>query len=285
MKATYPLEVILIMIYTKKVGKLAYFFIKAFVMYYEYLIASIQIISEALPISSSTHVLWLMMLLEKYHRSIPAICYTKAYEFIMHIPTVMVICVYFLPRIVTHLFYLPVSTIKQYVFFILCSNSITVMLYPFMKSGISNYISPWFGLGITSLLLLISPFFTGSRTNMTMVDASIIGFAQGCALLPGISRLAVTLVIAQARGLSPQISFIYTCLLQLPLFGAAGLYGLWCFKDAPFSYSFFGIVMISLAMLLALGAMYIVERCTRERKLWYFGIYVIFVMVLARIFI
>jgi len=76
------------------------------------------------------------------------------------------------------------------------------------------------------IALLITAFFVwlirnlyGTKENeqVTMRDAIIIGMAQACALIPGISRSGTTIVAAMLLGLKRETALRYSFLLYIPI--------------------------------------------------------------------
>lgn len=56
-----------------------------------------------------------------------------------------------------------------------------------------------------------------NRSEFSVITFAIIGFAQGIALLPGISRLALTTVVGCYMGFSLFNAFIFSWLVMIPL--------------------------------------------------------------------
>jgi undecaprenyl-diphosphatase len=59
--------------------------------------------------------------------------------------------------------------------------------------------------------------------SLTMIDAGLIGLAQACALVPGVSRSGSTIAIAMLLGLRRESAARFTFLLAIPaILGAGG---------------------------------------------------------------
>ena len=95
---------------------------------------------------------------------------------------------------------------------------------------------------VTSLLLLLGSMASRrlaektrtdaqsvGRTRMNVADAVVVGLAQFCAVLPGISRSGSTLAAGQLRGVNKQKALDYTFILAIPSILAAAVLEL---KDA-----------------------------------------------------
>ncbi len=80
---------------------------------------------------------------------------------------------------------------------------------------------------VTGLYLLLSWFRregNKDRETMPLLDAALIGVAQGFAVLPGLSRSASTIAVGLLLGLAARWSADFTFLLAIPaILGAAGL--------------------------------------------------------------
>ncbi len=86
----------------------------------------------------------------------------------------------------------------------------------------------------TSLAVVAVIMFVADRkgakvreiASVTMTDALIVGAAQACALVPGVSRSGATMTAALFIGLTRPASARFSFLLGIPAIGAAGLYEL-----------------------------------------------------------
>jgi undecaprenyl-diphosphatase len=56
-------------------------------------------------------------------------------------------------------------------------------------------------------------------------DALLIGLAQACALVPGVSRSGITITAGRFLGLTPEAAARFSFLLAVPIIAAAGSYG------------------------------------------------------------
>jgi undecaprenyl-diphosphatase len=67
------------------------------------------------------------------------------------------------------------------------------------------------------------PKGTKTRAEMTWLDAALVGLAQGCAVIPGISRSGSSISAGLARGLDRETAFKYSFLASLPAIAGAFL--------------------------------------------------------------
>ena len=93
------------------------------------------------------------------------------------------------------------------------------------------------GLGFmgTALALVASTFARrGDREHPSVLGALAIGFAQGLAVLPGLSRSGSTIALALFLGVRPARAFALSMLMSLPaIVGAIGLEARHAFGSEP----------------------------------------------------
>ena len=194
-----------------------------------YLWISSQIIVEVLPISSSSHLLFMELLFKKY-RNFDITAYFERYKiskktiyYFLHWPTFIVILLYFWPQLFSILFGCTFFNCKPFVW-VVVADGITAFFF-LLAQRIPIPFSLGLGLIITAASLFYTAFCTGNKEliNWDLRDAFILGCAQSIAILPGISRLAFTCAVGCWLGYSLIDAFFLSWLLQLPLMAAACL--------------------------------------------------------------
>jgi undecaprenyl-diphosphatase len=63
--------------------------------------------------------------------------------------------------------------------------------------------------------------------SIGMRDALLIGLAQACALVPGVSRSGITITAGRFLGFSPEAAARFSFLLAVPIIAAAGSFGIY----------------------------------------------------------
>jgi undecaprenyl-diphosphatase len=90
-------------------------------------------------------------------------------------------------------------------------------------------------LGVVAIVMYVADRRGGGQRDLravTLADALLVGVAQACALVPGVSRSGATITAALFLGLRRAEAARFSFLLGIPAIGAAGLYEL---KDAAHS--------------------------------------------------
>ena len=108
--------------------------------------------------------------------------------------------------------------------------------------------------------------------RLTLVDAVIIGVAQACALVPGVSRSGATIVAALALGFRRDDAARFSFLLSVPAIAAAGVFEL---KDALHDIGSPALLVLAtaLAFVSAYASIAWLLRFLRTRTLVGFSVY------------
>jgi undecaprenyl-diphosphatase len=116
--------------------------------------------------------------------------------------------------------------------------------------------------------------FMRTITQLRPLDALLIGCAQACALVPGVSRSGATLTAALVLGMTRPDAARFSFLLSIPAIGAAGLFQL---KDALHDFHGASPAPLVIATLVSLIAGYAsiawLMRYLRTKSLAPFAMY------------
>lgn len=227
-----------------------------------------QIIFESFPVSSSSHV----MLFQKFFFQSPATI-EQSFTWLFHLPTLCALAVIFRERI----FLLSSQWRIIYNCFVLgviaeCMTIVGVRFITYLPATPVQI-----GILITSLSLLSIRFHNKKYRPMRWSDAALIGFVQGCALLPGLSRLGITMVIAMWRGIAPRIAFLFSWMIASVPMTALALVGL--IKNYPVVSSHVPCFLVG--FLCAYGTMRLVYFFVTHDLLWRFGIYLLVPFIIS----
>lgn len=243
----------------------------------------VQIMLESLPISSSGHAQLLGL-------HMPAYLDRLALG-----PTLIMLVVYFYKEIVELILNLKNQWrwISCWGLLIIMATSVTVFLYDLIDQllkGMAAEFPLWIGFALTTIMLFSLRWCTSIQEHRNdarsyYVKLLIIGIAQGCARLPGVSRLGATYTVACWLGFTPYRAFRISCALQIPLFAAGFLEGcvklltLWRMGTLELSLSLLTLLIIAGATVVAYLLLWGIEALMEHRKIWYVGWYMLAVTV------
>lgn len=189
------------------------------------ILSIIQGITEWLPVSSSAH-----LALSQYYffGELPVI-----YDMGMHAGTMLAVLVYFRNRIRLMLrdllkFDLQSKESKAAMLIVLGSVPTAIIGFAFKGFFVSMYTRPFFigaALLITAIILLSTIFIKGRGSKEPDAKGALVmGFAQGLAVAPGISRSGATISAGLHTGLGWKEAASFSFLLAIPAIMGATLF-------------------------------------------------------------
>ncbi|HBK86194.1 MAG TPA: undecaprenyl-diphosphatase [Firmicutes bacterium] len=153
-----------------------------------------------------------------------------------------------------------------------------LLLEPVFESLFSSVIAVGFALLLTGIVLfIISRLRPGQRdlSRATFTDALVIGLAQGCAIVPGLSRSGMTISSALARGLTRDAATRFSFLISIPTIAGAAVLKIGDIihvsSGEEGSLLLLGFIMAALSGVLAIR---LLVRLLKEGKLQVFAYYV-----------
>ena len=231
------------------------------------ILSLIQGITEWLPISSSGHLVIAEQLL-----NIEVPFY---YNILLHFATLLVIFLVFHKEILKIIkafikkdFKSPDGKLGIYI--ILGSIPTAIIGFTFhdlFKSFFSNLTVVAFGLLATGILLL-STKFVSSKRKMKWYDSILIGFAQGLAIIPGVSRSGSTISISLLFGINKEQATTFSFLLAVP-----AIIGATIFDFSPEPLSFNMILGLILTVIIGYLSLRILIKLIIKNKFHYFAWY------------
>jgi undecaprenyl-diphosphatase len=246
----------------------------------------VQVVVESLPVSSSAHV-WLVqnyMSCMRLNEHARLIAHKNSADIdiivhLMHLPTVLIILFFFRDRIFFLLQSLQRSwlIVAKIVLLTVLADSVTVFFF-FLFKKFPLPFPVGLGLIITALILYSLRWVKTSNAIWDWRYALLIGGVQGIALLPGISRFATVYACASWLGLPQHKAFEITWLVQLPLILAAcaeSAYLVWGSDQLAFLYEPLSMVMLGIATICGLGALYMAAYMARVGRLWCLSFYMV----------
>lgn len=266
------------------------------------LLGIIQGITEFLPVSSSGHLVLAQRLLGV---SFPGV----TFEVVVHFGSLLAIGLVFWSDIVMVLktFFLGISALLKgkrpsfrgaqqvawrFAWLVIFGSIPTFFLGVFLEPVFEGLFHSVATVGImllvtgTILWVIERNRGTGGKgiSEMGPLDAIFIGFAQGCAIMPGLSRSGTTIAGALFRGLDRDAAMRYSFLLALPAITGATLFKLGDIVTATtgtglslLDYAL-GLVAAAVTGVMALKVLF---RLLRQGRLYFFGYYCWFVGLLT----
>lgn len=164
-----------------------------------------------------------------------------------------------------------------------------IVLNSFMDKATSSLWIPGMCLVINAIILLVVESLPGGKKKVKKAsykDASLIGVAQGLAVLPGISRSGSTISACLALGFDRSFAVKYSFIASLPAIIGANLLELRHLGEAisggvNFLYYIIGMVVAGISGYVCIRIMmYVVS----EKKFSYFAYYCAIVGVISLIF-
>ena len=179
----------------------------------------LQGLTEFLPVSSSGHLVLVEKLLG--HKDVPLL-----YDILLHVASLLAVFIFFrnkLFNLAKECASFKFNKSHKYVLMILAATIVTTaMLFvtkPMMKSIKEEPVYLTVAFAFTAILLLIAQSFFKKAVpdkEITLKDALVIGFFQGIAVLPGVSRSGSTITGALFRKIPAAEAVEFSFMLAIP---------------------------------------------------------------------
>lgn len=205
------------------------------------IIGLVQGLTEFLPISSSTNLIFIQQFL--------GVNEPLAFDVLLHLGTLVAVISYFWRDILQMIISLFsslvdlfkgrfISEIKKdqykkltwYVIIATIPVGITGYLFnSIVESLFTGVIIPAFFLIINGCIIYFSQRMNSGKIdlkNMSLKEAIIVGCGQACAILPGLSRSGTTLATGLFLGLEKEFAAKFTFILSIPVIIGAAVYEL-----------------------------------------------------------
>jgi undecaprenyl-diphosphatase len=137
--------------------------------------------------------------------------------------------------------------------------------------------TPWIvgaGFLVSAVAVLSTRGRVEGREALSTTAAVLVGFVQGLAVLPGVSRSGLTIAAALALGLSAPAAFRFSFLLSLPAVAGAALLEL---GDPEVLRQFSGLAWFAalVAFVSGYAALRVLGRLLVRGRFWLFGLYLV----------
>ena len=177
----------------------------------------IQGLTEFLPVSSQGHLLLASRFLQ-----LPE---NIAFDTVLHLATALAAALYF-RREISELF----TSRRRLLWLMVVATFFTGVLGVVFKDWFESLFANFFYVGpffiVTGLVILLGEWLgKGNKTEakMGIKEASVIGIAQGLAIIPSLSRSAMTISAALACGLERSLAARFSFIIAIPAILGAGL--------------------------------------------------------------
>ena len=240
----------------------------------------IQGLTEFLPVSSKTHLLFA----EELFKIDPK--WRVSFDVILHLGTTLALIIFFIKPIVRIIggLFSKVEDIRKENW-----NMVLAIAVGSVPAGVVGFLvkdridvlfaSTTYAalfLLVTGLVLFLTRKTNGERTKLTVTDGLVIGIGQAIAIMPGISRSAFTISAALFLGFARPEAFEFSFLLSIPAILGAGLIKLKgsgiLHGRTPITHAdmAFGFLISAIVGMLAL---YLVKKILMQRRFWVFSFY------------
>ena len=239
----------------------------------------IQGITEFLPISSSGHLVIFDEILPEINLNTNDIAF-------LHIGTLFSIVIFYRARILKIFRNLTVFRLYLKIVTVGILPAVIVGLLTPIQDAIDNSSQILIYTGTAYFFLSVMLIFSEKVTfknilsveEITIKQAFMIGIAQAFALMPGISRSGVTLLVAMYLGLKKTDAIFYSMLIGIPtIFGAWSL----TFINQSFEVNTSILIPTIVAFFTGILAIKLLVKFTTESKLQFFGFYCLILSIIS----
>ncbi len=246
----------------------------------------VQGVTEFLPISSSGHLSILQNIFELNYSEEEHLLF----DVMLHLGTLIAVCVVYRKDIVLMIkggvrlvqgnmdfsaFGDPMIPPARQLLFV-AAGTVPLVIVLIFNSWMSRLfaLTGFIGFAIIvngTLLFVSDKLITAGKKNsrnMSLTDALVIGLAQACAVIPGISRSGTTITVGMSRGLSRSYAMRFSLLLSIPAVLGSLLVSLAKAVSAGVNWGNFPAYLIGMIFAAATGfaAIRILGRLVRKGK-------------------
>ena len=245
------------------------------------ILSILQGLTEFLPVSSTGHLLiakkWLGLTTQG-----------MTFEIWVHLATLGSLLIFFRKDIIQLLPGKSSSQNKsnesQWLSLILISSVVTALIgIPVQKILAGALLNPTLikcAFVVTGITLLCTRWAHPTRNEISWRDALWFGFAQGAAVVPGLSRSGLTISFLLFLGINRETAFRYSFLASIPILIGAFLIESQQGAFASFRAGALGLSFI-ITILVGLFSLYAMRGLIRRQKIYLFGFYCLIIAILG----
>ncbi len=254
---------------------------------YSLLLGLEQGLTEFLPISSSGHLTVTQYFLDDKFKG------GLYFDLVLHIATLLAVIIFFRSEIINILRMVktPFKKESKLLQNLVFGTIITVIFVLFFQNQIENIFDPKnlklvaFAFIFTGVVNITSQIFIKKHFESTrkggILDSIFIGFMQGVASIPGISRSGSTIMAGVVSGNSPDYAFSFSFLLSIPVIIGAFLYETVKGAGAATDLSIFSYAAgFVIAFISGYFALKLLKKIIRSKNYYLFGVYTMVIGIL-----
>lgn len=249
-------------------------------------IGVLQGLTEFLPVSSSAHLSLAEHAIAGFHQP------GRAFDVFLHQGTLLALLIYFradIARLVESFFKLltgkaqgdpeHAANNRMTLLVVVASVPTAVIglgLNDYSKAATQSMPTIGGNLIVFGVLLALADrvvHATKSASQLSILDALLMGAAQGIAVVPGVSRSGITVTTGIFRGVSPEAAARFSFLLSIPAVLGAGLLELRKLDQVPSAELGNYFVGAAAAAVTGLAAIKMLIVFAKGRRLWWFAAY------------
>ncbi len=261
----------------------------------------VQGLTEFLPVSSSGHIVIFSNILNVQIED------GNAFSVLLHLATFLSVCIMYredvwmlirefflwLGDLLRGRFKVETPERRMLIMLIYATIPAVVVGFVFKAFDLDAKLSILPVVGVTQLLTatlmyIVNRFGDGTldKQNAGFGTAWLVGLAQACALLPGLSRSGSTITAARACGYKKEFAIKFSFLMSLPaILGAAVLEGASLIADGAFSVELLPtIIAFVAAMVSGILAIQFMIRLLKNNRFYVFSIYCVLTGILCLVF-
>lgn len=129
------------------------------------------------------------------------------------------------------------------------------------------------GFMLSALAVASTRWTGGTKEALAIAPSLLLGFAQGLAVAPGLSRSGTTIACAMAMGMAPAAAFRLSFLLSIPAVAGATL--LEAVKTGTDGWTAQAMIGALVAFVVGLGALVLLRGLVARGRLWWFALYLV----------
>ena len=252
------------------------------------ILGAVQGLCEFLPVSSSGH-LAIFQIFMGFDKNL------VAFDILLHFATLLAVILFFwrdIWQILSDWFGGWLTTKRRsgwaYGWAIIIASIVTAVLGLSLKDTVEKASESLLLVGageiFTAIILLLIPIFSRSGRRPSLLKIALaVGFAQGIAVLPGVSRSGMSIAMGLFMGLGISEAFRFSFLISIPaILGATLLECLKFLKGAEIIYLPEGwIWAAAAAFILGLASLKFMKGLVDAGKWAYFGVYCLIIGLIA----